>query len=282
METPKELMEARPKIDSPAAMQDLLEKTRIVGRVLQSNKNVGAPDYPKLARLMSDLSVANVYVMSKDGTLLGYAWISEYNCSIMNDILLAESMPKSYVYKMNNIQESVLNYTDHGLCAYADQPCTYSNKNVLIVPINGSGERLGTLILARFGHQFDTRDLVLAEYLSTVFALEILNDRGRLIEKHSRELLVVQMAMKVLSYSEIESIRHLLKELGATEGVIVASKIADRVGVTRSVIVNALRKLGSAGILESSSLGMKGTYIKVINPLFLEELGVVFENKRRI
>ena len=74
----------------------------------------------------------------------------------------------------------------------------------------------------------------------------------------------------------------MLKELGATEGVIVASKIADRVGVTRSVIVNALRKLGSAGILESSSLGMKGTYIKVINPLFLEELGVVFENKRRI
>ncbi len=40
--------------------------------------------------------------------------------------------------------------------------------------------------------------------------------------------------------------------------VIVASKVADRVGITRSVIVNALRKLESAGVIESRSLGMKG------------------------
>lgn len=274
METPKELIEARPKIEDLAAMQDLLERTRIISRFLQSNNSIGEPDYPKLARLMSDLSVANVYVMDKDGFLLGYAWISEYDCPIMTDILLATSMPTSYVKKMNSILESVLNYTDNGLCAYADQPCTYSNKNVLIVPINGSGERLGTLILARFGYQFDTRDLVLAEYLSTVFALEILNDRGRLIEEHSRELLVVQKAMKALSYSEVEAVRHVIKELGSLEGVVIGSKVADRVGVTRSVIVNALRKLGSAGIIESKSLGMKGTYIKVLSSVFLEELGI--------
>ena len=47
-----------------------------------------------------------------------------------------------------------------------------------MVPINGAGDRLGTLILARFGYPFDTRDLVLAEYLSTVVGIEILNDRG--------------------------------------------------------------------------------------------------------
>jgi transcriptional pleiotropic repressor len=49
--------------------------------------------------------------------------------------------------------------------------------------------------------------------------------------------------------------------------------VADRVGVTRSVIVNALRKLESAGIIESRSLGMKGTFIKVLSPLFLEDIG---------
>ena len=56
------------------------------------------------------------------------------------------------------------------------------------------------------------------------------------------------------------------------EGVAIASKVADRVGVTRSVIVNALRKLESAGLIESRSLGMKGTYIKVLSPLLLEYL----------
>ncbi|MFU1892582.1 GTP-sensing pleiotropic transcriptional regulator CodY, partial [Enterococcus faecium] len=48
--------------------------------------------------------------------------------------------------------------------------------------------------------------------------------------------------------------------------------IADEIGITRSVIVNALRKLESAGIIESRSLGMKGTYLKVLNQQFIKEL----------
>lgn len=274
MDIPQDILDSRPKIVNQSAMQDLLEKTRAVSRALQMRRNGSSPDYPKLARLMSDLSAANVYVINKEGKILGYAWIGEYDCPIMSNILVNAAMPDPYVDKVNSHTESVLNHTDHGLCAYADQPCTYSNKHVLIVPISGGGDRLGTLILARFGCQFDTRDLVLAEYLSTVVGLEILKDCGKTIEERGRERLVVQMAMRALSYSEIESVRHIIEDLGGSEGVVVASKVADRVGVTRSVIVNALRKLGSAGIIESRSLGMKGTYIKILSPLFLEELGI--------
>jgi transcriptional pleiotropic repressor len=274
MDTPKELIESRPKIMNQSAMQDLLEKTRAVSRLLQSRKDFNTTDYPKLSRLLCDLSAANVYLINAEGKILGYAWVSEYDCPIMSDMLINAAMPAPYVEKINQYHESILNHTDHGLCAYADQPCTYSNKHVLIVPINGGGERLGTLILARFGYPFDTRDLVLAEYLATVVGLEILNERSKSIEERGRERLVVQMAMRALSYSEVESVRHIIEDLGGDEGVVVASKVADRVGVTRSVIVNALRKLGSAGIIESRSLGMKGTYIRVLSPLFLEELGI--------
>ncbi|HTG68743.1 MAG TPA: hypothetical protein VL921_05750 [Candidatus Udaeobacter sp.] len=42
--------------------------------------------------------------------------------------------------------------------------------------------------------------------------------------------------------------------------------------MTRSVIVNALRKLESAGVIETRSLGMKGTYIKILNQQLLQEL----------
>ena len=49
-------------------------------------------------------------------------------------------------------------------------------------------------------------------------------------------------------------------------GLVVASQVADKVGVTRSVIVSALRKLESAGVIESRSLGMKGTRIKILVP----------------
>ena len=43
-------------------------------------------------------------------------------------------------------------------------------------------------------------------------------------------------------------------------------------GITRSVIVNALRKFESAGVIESRSSGMKGTYIKVLNDVVFEEI----------
>lgn len=75
-----------------------------------------------------------------------------------------------------------------------------------------------------------------------------------------------------LSYSELEAIEHIFDELNGKEGLLVASKIADRVGITRSVIVNALRKLESAGVIDSRSLGMKGTFIRVLNDKFLVEL----------
>ena len=65
---------------------------------------------------------------------------------------------------------------------------------------------------------------------------------------------------------------HIFDELDGNEGILVASRIADRVGITRSVIVNALRKFESAGVIESRSSGMKGTYIKVINDVVFDEL----------
>ena len=65
---------------------------------------------------------------------------------------------------------------------------------------------------------------------------------------------------------------HIFEELDGSEGLLVASKIADRVGITRSVIVNALRKFESAGIIESRSSGMKGTYIKVLNDVVYDEI----------
>ncbi len=38
------------------------------------------------------------------------------------------------------------------------------------------------------------------------------------------------------------------------------------------MIVNALRKFESAGVIESRSSGMKGTYIKVLNDMVFDEV----------
>ena len=80
----------------------------------------------------------------------------------------------------------------------------------------------------------------------------------------------VQVAWEPVVF--VNAMKDIFEELGGTEGCLVASKVADRVGITRSVIVNALRKFESAGVIESRSLGMKGTYIKVLNLKLLDEL----------
>ena len=141
-----------------------------------------------------------------------------------------------------------------------------------VVPIYGNGERIGTLIVAKYDESFNDEDLLLAEYAATVLGVEILHDRETLMAEDVRKKAMVQVAFDTLSYSEMEAIINILSELNGPEGLLVASKIADRVGITRSVIVNALRKFESAGLIETKSLGMKGTYIRVLNDMLFDEL----------
>jgi transcriptional pleiotropic repressor len=70
-----------------------------------------------------------------------------------------------------------------------------------------------------------------------------------------------------------------LAELDAEEGLLIASRLADKTGISRSVIVSALRKFSSAGVIESRSLGMKGTYIKVLNDYIRDESVMVQEKQ---
>jgi transcriptional pleiotropic repressor len=260
-------------IDEDPGLKDLLEKTRQVGRALQSRREGTKPDYNKLAKLLCEFSTANVYLINREGKILGHSWISEYHSEEVSNFIDKGYMPEVFVEKMNQHRETILSETDAYMFddANGDSP----EKHMLYIPIYGAAERLGTLLLVRFFQPFSMRDLVLAEYLATLVGIEILHERTKNIEERARERLVVQMAMRALSYSEVESVKHIISELGSFEGVVIASKVADRVGVTRSVIVNALRKLESAGIIESRSLGMKGTFIKVLSPLFVEELGVL-------
>ena len=262
-------------VDDTPGLNDLLDKTRQVGRALQNRREGTRPDYNKLAKLLCEFSTANVYLINREGRILGHSWISEYHSEEVSNFLEKGFMPESFVERMNQHRETMLSETDGYL--FDDDNGNAPEKHMLYIPIYGAAERLGTLLLVRFFKPFSVRDLVLAEYLATLVGIEILHERTKDIEERARERLVVQMAMRALSYSEVESVKHIITELGSFEGVVIASKVADRVGVTRSVIVNALRKLESAGIIESRSLGMKGTFIKVLSPLFVEELGVLQE-----
>lgn len=253
-------------------MLSLLERTRKINKLLQKSEKV---DYIEMSTLLSTVMSTNVYIINKDGTLLGYSCLDNFECDLMRDkVLLPGIFPPYYVEWLLRISETSPNLTlKGGHCAFSEgESCRFNDKFTTIVPIHGVGERIGTLIVAKFHTEFNAEDLLLAEYGATVVGMEFLRDRSGKFEEEAREKAIVQVALSTLSYSELEAIIHILNELDGSEGLLVASKIADRVGITRSVIVNALRKFESAGVIESKSLGMKGTFIKVLNNHLFAEL----------
>lgn len=254
-------------------MSSLLAKTRMLNKILQKSGTEPVV-FDDICKLLSEVLSCNVYIVSRKGKILGYDFSSGFECEIVkSDIISEKRFPEFYNTKLLNVHETLANALNQGKCVFSDElDCGMQNKLSTIVPIVGNRERLGTLLLARFENKFTDDDLVLAEYSATIIGLEILRAKTDEIEDEARKKAVVQLAIGTLSYSELEAVEHIFNELDGNEGLLVASKIADKVGITRSVIVNALRKFESAGVIESRSLGMKGTHIKILNEKLLDEL----------
>ncbi len=253
-------------------MASLLEKTRKINRLLQRSENV---EYDGISRVLSNVLGANVYITNRKGKIFGYAFVDDFECDLMVDKVINQGeFPKSYVNWLMRMDETNANLRSKtGMCAYEENTkCMFNGKNTTIVPIYGVGERIGTLIVAKYDEEFNDEDLLLCEYGATVVGMEMLRDHAEKIEIEARKKATVQIALNTLSFSERKAAIAILSALQDTEGLLVASKIADEVKITRSVIVNALRKFESAGVIESKSLGMKGTYIKVLNEYLLDEV----------
>lgn len=255
-------------------MATLLERARKINRLLQRSESV---EYDSISRVLCNVIGANIYIVNRQGKIYGYAFVDDFECDLMIDKVINQgAFPDHYVKWLLKVDETSANlHPKSGLCAFGDgdTSCIFDWKNTTVVPIYGVGERIGTLIVAKYNSPFTDDDLLLAEYGATVVGMEMLRDHTQKIEVEARKKATVQIALATLSFSEIQAAIGILGELPASgEGLLIASKIADRLKITRSVIVNALRKFESAGVIESKSLGMKGTYIKVLNEHLMDEI----------
>lgn len=251
----------------------LLDKTRMLNKILQKSGN-DPVSFTDICTLLSEILESNVYIISRKGKILGYNLSGNFECGVLRDEIIDQSkFPTEYNDTLLSIEETKENVEGNGYCVFkGNDACELESKIMTIIPIMGNRERLGTLLLARFEKKFTEEDLIIAEYGTTIVGMEILRSKNLEIEAEARKKAIVQLAIGTLSYSELEAVEHIFNELEGNEGLLVASKIADKVGITRSVIVNALRKFESAGVIESRSLGMKGTHIKILNDKLMEEL----------
>ncbi|MDO4789131.1 MAG: GTP-sensing pleiotropic transcriptional regulator CodY [Johnsonella sp.] len=247
----------------------LLDKTRKINSLLQNNHE-GKVVFNDICVILSEVLESNILVISKKGKVLGISDHSQVRR--LNELLtdkvgtLIDEMLNERLLAILSTKENVnlatLGFEDEMLGGY----------KALITPINISGERLGTLFIYKDKGEFDISDIILGEYGTTVVGLEMMRSVSEETAEEKRRIEVVKSAISTLSLSELEAISNIFDELEGNESVLVASKIADRVGITRSVIVNALRKFESAGVIECRSSGMRGTYIKVLNDIVFDEV----------
>ena len=255
----------------------LLDKTRKINRLLHNNSSSKVV-FNDICDVLTETMDSNVLVVSKKGKVLGIGCCS--GVEVLEDLLVnkvGRHVDKMFNERMLSILSTKENVNLQTLGFTAEAVKGYQ---AIVTPIEIAGERLGTLFMYKQEGTYEIDDIILSEYGTTVVGLEMLRSVNEESAEEIRKEQIVKSAISTLSTSELDAILYIFDEMKGMEGILVASKIADRVGITRSVIVNALRKFESAGVIESRSSGMKGTYIKVVNELIFEELESIKKSRR--
>ena len=247
----------------------LLDKTRKINKLLHNN-NSHKVVFNDICEVLSEILVSNILVISKKGKVLG---VKNRDDIVVINELIQDEVGGHIDPLLNERLLGILSTKENvNLTTLGFEVPDIGKYQAIITPIDIAGERLGTVFMFKHDAQYKSYDIILSEYGTTVVGLEMMRSVNEENAEENRKVAIVKSAISTLSFSELEAITHIFEELEGNEGILVASKIADRVGITRSVIVNALRKFESAGVIESRSSGMKGTYIKVLNDVVFDEL----------
>ncbi len=247
----------------------LLDKTRKINKLLHNN-NSSKVVFNDICKVLSEILISNVLVISRKGKILG---ISHYESVKEIHELLGGQVGSHIDTLLNERLLGVLSTKENvNLQTFGFEGSEIRKYQALITPINIAGERLGTLFLYKDEDAYEIDDIILGEYGTTVVGLEMTRAVHEENAEEHRRRRIVQSAISTLSGTELEAIFLIFREMRGNECTLVASKIADKAGITRSVIVNALRKFESAGVIESRSSGMRGTKIKVLNDCVFDEL----------
>lgn len=246
----------------------LLDKTRKLNRLLK-NAESSEISFSEISKLLKEMLHSNVLVLSKKGKILG---ISHDKTIHRIEELLGEKRGVRIDHSLNERLLAILSTRENVYMQTLGFSEDTKDCHGMIVPIDIAGERLGTLFMYRPNAIYDIEDIILCEYGATVIGMEMMRAENDETAEENRKQHGVKAALNTLSGSELEAMRCVFKELNGEDGILVASKIAEQAGITRSIIVTGLKKLESAGVIESKSAGMKGTRVRICNEMLIEEL----------
>lgn len=136
---------------------------------------------------------------------------------------------------------------------------------------------LGTFEIYKNGNTFCKQEMLAIGIAISMCAVIMRQNAAQLAIENEKRKIAVRNLINSLSFSELEAVTLIMKDMFVEgsekyERIIIAGNVADRLGFARSVVTSALKKLEGASLVETRSLGMKGTYIRVNDVILLEEI----------
>ena len=148
---------------------ELLNRARKINAMLQKSAGISV-NFTEMSETLSEVIRGNVFILNKDGKLLGHAVNQEIENERMRSMIAERQFPQEYTQNLFNVIETTPNIDiDSAYTVFPEENKElFKDGLTTIVPIIGGGERLGTLILGRLSDPFESDDLLLAEYGATV------------------------------------------------------------------------------------------------------------------
>lgn len=234
---------------------NLLDKTRKVNTFVHKNASKDL-DLSGLCSITAIGFAGFMGVFDMEGHILGLTCdMQEFldvrrldNEGVLSPLLNSRLL--NAVSTKENIAGKVLGFEDK-FCA-------------LITPIYAKNQRLGSAFCIKKDSSFDVDDIILVEYTVGLIGMELSAKDEYALEKQLNDKDKVLHALHSLSAKEQTAISAVFSKIEGLEGVLNIKSISENAGITRSQILNAIKKFESAGIIKTTSLGVKGTKIEII------------------
>ena len=247
----------------------LLDKTRRIASLLHDSDDEKIA-FDEVCRVLSEATGSNSIVLSRKGKILGTAHISDVVFPEINKIVPNGSLIDSEINERLLSVLSTKENTSPLTLGLSDE--VYKGYRLLIAPIVMKSIRLGTLVLYKNAPEFGIDDIILTEYATTIVGLEMENSLSQEMAEENRKIATARATVSLLTDGEVKAASEVFSELSMMDGIVITSKVAENTGIPGTVIINALRKFEKAGLIETKSSGMKGTYIRILNDAIFEEI----------
>ncbi len=245
-------------------MSDRLpDRIRELGRAV-TKSGTGRVSLDELCMTCGGITGSDVFLFSADGTVPDCRYRYEVSASEIkkqDDAVAAFAGAADSLLKITETRENLRGEELIQLFGkeYGPADCFH-----LVVPVTSAENRVATLVsVHRAGGPYTDEDIAVTEFCAAVAGLEISGRVGKEDNENYSAENAVNQALDTLSFSEYDATVKIFNELNGDEGILVVKSVADSFNITRSVIVSALKKLECAGLIETRSLGTKGTHVRI-------------------